>query len=293
MKVSRQIRICGSVRKLFLITLVASTALPLQAWAQQAVIEEIVVTAQKRTEKLQDVGISMSAFSSEDVKAFGFDDGLQVSEQVPNFNFDAAFGPSGPPQLSIRGISILDFSDSNESSVAMYFDEIYKGTVAGQNAQLFDIERIEVLRGPQGTLYGRNTPGGVVHFISKQPTEDFEAGASFQYGSFDQKIIEGFISGPLSDNFRARVAFKYNEDDGYQDNVFTGTDFAQTDIMAVRGIVEWDISDALTMTGKVYYSDSDSEYPGHGFFGTLDPVTGAPCSLARIEASECATRILS
>ena len=254
---------------------------------QGGILEEIVVTAQKRSENIQDVSISITAVSGDDIRRFGFEDAVQVAEQIPNFNVDGAFGPGGPPQLSIRGVTVLDFSDSNESSVSMYFDEIYKGTTAGQTTQLFDMERVEVLRGPQGTLYGRNTTGGVVHFISNQPTEEFDAGMSFQYGSFNQKIVEGHVSGALSDSFRARVAVKYNEDDGYQENVATGTDFAETKIFAIRGLIDWDVSENLMISGKVHYSDSNSTHPAYGFFGTLDPVTGERCSLERIENSEC------
>ena len=135
---------------------------------QGGILEEIVVTAQKRSENIQDVSISITAVSGDDIRRFGFEDAVQVAEQIPNFNVDGAFGPGGPPQLSIRGVTVLDFSDSNESSVSMYFDEIYKGTTAGQTTQLFDMERVEVLRGPQGTLYGRkhDRRRGAFHFQS-------------------------------------------------------------------------------------------------------------------------------
>ncbi len=258
--------------------------------AEEAGLEEVVVTAQKRTENLQDVPISITALTGRELDSFGYQSAVQIAAQVPNFHIDGAFGPNGPPQLSMRGVSILDFSDSNESSVAMYFDDIYKGSVAGQVAQLFDMERVEVLRGPQGTLYGRNTPGGLVHFISAQPTAQFTAGASLQLASFDQRIVEGFVSGPLADSDRvhARLAFKHNRDDGYQTNVATGTDFAQTDVTAVRGLLDWKLTDSITLSAKAFHSDSRGSHPGYGFYGTRDPATGSPCSLARIEASECA-----
>lgn len=255
--------------------------------AQDANLEEIVVTAQKRSENLQQVPISITALSGEALAAFGFENAAQISQQVPNFNVDGAFGPNGPPQLSMRGVSILDFSDSNESSVAMYVDEIYQGTVAGQTAQLFDLQRVEVLRGPQGTLYGRNTPGGLVQFISNPPTAQLEAGGSLQLGSFNQRIVEGFISGPLSDRVRARLAAKYNRDDGYQTNVVTGTDFGQTDVAAVRGLLEWEPGDSWKLSGKAFYSKSNGSHPGYGFYGQLDPLTGARCELSQIAASQC------
>ena len=255
---------------------------------QENVLEEVIVTAQKRVQNIQEVPISITVLTGNEIRRFGFENAVQIAEQVPNFSVDGAFGPSGPPQLSIRGVTVLDFSDANESSIAMYFDEIYMGTTSGQTSQLFDLQRMEVLRGPQGTLYGRNTTGGVVHFLSNQPTEEFEAGMSFQYGSFNQTIFEGHLSGPLSDNFRARVAVKYNKDDGYQTNLATGTDFAETDVFAIRGIFDWDANEDLMISAKVYFSDSKGTQPGYGFWGTLDPVSGERCSLARIENSECA-----
>ncbi|MEJ8567211.1 TonB-dependent receptor [Elongatibacter sediminis] len=275
-------------RRILALTLVALGAAAGGVNAQQEnLLEEVVVTAQKRAQNIQDVPIAITALTGKEIERFGFESAVQVAEQVPNFSVDGAFGPSGPPQLSIRGVSILDFSDANESSVAMYFDEIYKGTTSGQTSQLFDVERVEVLRGPQGTLYGRNTPGGLVHFISNRPTEEFEAGVSFQYGSFNQTIVEGMVSGPLSDNFRGRVAFKYNRDDGYQTNEALGSDFAETDVFAIRGSFEWDASDDLMVSAKVYYSDASGSHPGYGFYGTLDPVSGERCSLDRILSSEC------
>lgn len=275
----------SSTRALMIVCLCCATT---DVSAQEEnVLEEVNVTAQKRVQNIQEVPISITAITGEEIRRFNFESAMQIAEQVPNFSVDGAFGPSGPPQLSIRGVTILDFSDANESSVAMYFDEIYKGTTSGQTAQLFDIQRVEVLRGPQGTLYGRNTTGGVVHFLSNRPTEEFEAGMSLQYGSFNQTILEGRVSGPLSDNFRGRVAVKYNKDDGYQENVATGTDFAETDVFAIRGLFDWDVTEDLIVSGIVYYSDSNGTHPAYGFFGQLDPVTGVRCSFERIENSEC------
>jgi len=258
------------------------------AVAQDQGLEEVIVTAQKRAESLQNVPISITAMTGQQLAALGAENATQIAAQVPNLHIDGAFGPNGPPQLSLRGVSILDFSDANESSVAMYIDDIYKGTVSGQVAQLFDLERVEVLRGPQGTLYGRNTPGGVVHFISARPTEQPTGGASLQLGSFQQRIAEAFLSGPLSERLRGRIAMKYNRDDGYQTNWATGTRLAQTDVFAIRGLIDWQPSDSLTVSGKLFHSNSRGSHPGYGFYGTLDPITGAPCSTNRILDSQCA-----
>ncbi len=182
-------------------------------------IEEIIVTASKREESLQDVSVSVTAFSGDSIESLGFENGLDVSTQVPNFTFTSLLGPSGPPFLTIRGITSIDFSFINEPSVGTYIDEVYQGLNAAVTGQIFDLERIEVLRGPQGTLFGRNTTGGLIHFVSRKPTDEFNGYASVQIGQNSQVILEGAVGGPISDDVRGRIAFKSNTDDGYQKNL--------------------------------------------------------------------------
>ncbi|MFQ5488452.1 MAG: TonB-dependent receptor plug domain-containing protein, partial [Gammaproteobacteria bacterium] len=115
----------------------------------------------------------------------------------------------------LRGVGLNDFGDANENPVGAYFDEVYRGAMGGLHLQLFDMERVEVLRGPQGTLYGRNTTGGLVHFISKKPTEHWEGYGEVTGGSFDQVKFEGAVGGPITDNLLARVSIATNNDSGY------------------------------------------------------------------------------
>ena len=136
----------------------------------QGILEEILVTAQKREENLQDVPVSVTAFSGDAVGELGFENSTDVVAHVANLSFGLPVGEGNTPVFSLRGVGLNDFGDSNEEPVAMYIDGIYMGTQVGQTLQLFDLERVEVLRGPQGTLYGRNSTGGLLHFISKKPT---------------------------------------------------------------------------------------------------------------------------
>lgn len=253
-------------------------------WRKSSLMEEVTVTAQKREQNLQDVSLAITAFSGEAIKNLGFQSSVDVVAQAPN----TFFRPTGPTQIfSIRGVNLLDFGDANEPPIGFYRDEVYRGTVAGQSNQLFDLERVEVLRGPQGTLFGRNTTGGLIHFHSSKPTENFEGYAEVQFGSHDQIVTEGAVSGPLGEHVRGRLAFKYNEDDGWQENVFTGDDIASTDTFAARAQLEIDLSEEATLLLLFEGSEQDNIQQGYGHFGLQDPVTLAPCSLDRIRSSQC------
>src|SRR5690606_22642961 len=140
----------------------AATAIPLfmsplaglaqESSKARSPIEEIVVSATKRDEQLQDVAASVTAMPSESLQDMGFQSITQLTQQVPNFSVQGLFGPSGPPFLNIRGVSFVDYSDMNEASVGLYVDEIYQGAPGAAAGQLFDVQRMEILRGPQGTL---------------------------------------------------------------------------------------------------------------------------------------------
>ena len=161
----------------FRIALLSSALLTGMSQAQEGVFYEVIsVTAQKRTQNLQDVGVSVSAFSEEQIDALGWDNSLDVAAQTPGLVATSNTGDTGNIALfSIRGVSQLDFAEGQEAPIAVYQDEAYLSSPGASGTPAFDIQRIEVLRGPQGTLYGRNATGGLVHFISNKPTDDFEA----------------------------------------------------------------------------------------------------------------------
>ena len=273
------------LERAFLALFLLNSFLPANA---QGVLEEIVVTAQKREQNLQDVPVAITAISGDAFQQLGFQEPHDIFTQAPNVMYN---DEGTIPQFNVRGIQLFDFGDGNEPPVGFYVDEIYFGTMAGQTAGLFDLERVEILRGPQGTLYGRNTTGGLVHFISRKPSEQFEASASFQYGSYDQLIFEGGVGGPISDRVRARVAFKYHEDDGWQDNDFTGTDFAVTDSLAGRAMLDIDLTDNFNVLFNIHGGDIDNVTQGYGMMGLLDPVTFGPCSTDAARAGNCVNAV--
>lgn len=237
--------------------------------ASSAALEEVIVTAQKRDQNIQDVSIAVSAFDGESLSRMGITNTTEVFAVVPNATIQI---DTNAPTISVRGIHLNDFGDGNESPVSLYIDRVYQSTLATMNTGMFDVERVEVLRGPQGTLFGRNSTGGLLHLISHKPTEEFEATGSLQYGSYNERILEGTISGPWSDNVRGRLAGIYQKNDGWQENIVSGQDdYGSTDFLALRGMLDVDFSDNLNALFKVHYSDADNNHPQLNTLGGLDP----------------------
>ncbi|MDO3381598.1 TonB-dependent receptor [Gilvimarinus algae] len=255
-------------------------------------IEEVMVTAQKREESAQDVAIAISAFSGEDLENMGVEAGIEITQQVPNMNYFAIFGEASSPSLTLRGIGLSNFADTWEAPVGLYVDEVYRGNPSGSGMQLFDVQRVEVLRGPQGTLFGRNTSAGLVHHITNNPTESFEADASVQLGTYNQRIFEGAVSGPLTDSVRGRFAVKKNDSDGWQTNGVDGRDLGTTDTLGYRGKLSIDLSDRANLLLDVHGSEADQQTVGFVHMGYLDPAnTSSFCSPARIQNGECISSI--
>ncbi|WP_347332054.1 TonB-dependent receptor [Marinimicrobium locisalis] len=259
------------------------------AQSSQSVMEEVLVTAQKREQSLQDVSVAVTAFSGEAIEKMGFEEGLDITQQVPNMNFFAIFGEASSPSISLRGISLVNFSDSWESPVALYVDDVYRGNPAGSAIQLFDLKRVEVLRGPQGTLYGRNTTGGLVHYVSKKPTETFESSASVSYGSYAETIVEGMVSGPLADGLMARAAVKRTHNEGWQTNWVDGEKLNDTDSYGYRLQVLRDYEDDGSWLLNVHGGRADQQSVGFAHMGYLESAdeSAATCSIDRIQSGLC------
>ncbi|MCR8924348.1 TonB-dependent receptor [Dasania sp. GY-MA-18] len=225
---------------------------------QAAVLEEVMVTAQKRAQSVNHIGVSASALSGDGLKALGIEQSSDLGAMTPGLvTVNATSG--GTPIFAIRGIGLDDFNANNTSGVGVYTDEVFASSPAYLNGQLFDIERVEVLKGPQGTLYGKNTTGGAINFISNKPSDEFEASIEAGYGSHETVELTGVISGPISDSVRGRLAANYvKAGEGWQEDEATGKEYGKTDKLALRGQLAFDISgngDALLRT---YYSEDNS-----------------------------------
>ena len=163
------------------------------------VLEEVVVTAQKREQSVQDVGIAVTTLTGKDIRELGYTSALDVSRQTPGLEVASAYGPGSSAQVVIRGIGQNDFGEGHESPVTPYIDEFYLVSVPAVDFSMFDLERVEVLRGPQGTLFGRNSTGGLMHYVTSKPTRETSGFISLGGGEFDEIKAEGAISGSLSD----------------------------------------------------------------------------------------------
>ena len=264
-------------------TLIAiSTALafatPLAVQAQ-SVLEVISVTASKKSQSIQSSNVAVTAFSGDALRELNMTDSTDVASQTPGLNIGTPVGEGNNPSISLRGVGLNDFNDNNEGPIAVYRDEIYQSAMPGLTFQLFDLERVEVLRGPQGTLYGRNATGGLVHFISKKPTKEVEGFASLTLAQYNQIKTEGAISGALSDTVQARLSLATNNHDGYVKNRI-GKDANEADNKAARLQVNFDLSDNLTALVNIHAADSETIAPqyqhqvtsgeGVDFFGYAD-----------------------
>jgi len=251
-----------------------------------AALDEIVVTAQRRAENAMEVPVSVSAVSGADLAKMGINSADQMATLVPGLSYSN----TGPiPVFGIRGVTLNDYGASNESPIALYVDDVYFASPSSASSQLFDVSRVEVLRGPQGTLFGRNATGGLVQIISNKPTQDFDAETSLQYGSYNQVIAQGAVGGPITDRLRVRAAFMYDRDDGWQYNEITHTRQAKTNEWAARLIADYDITDSLMSELNLHGGNQDNITPGYYNRGELNATTGAPCTTGQILSNACAS----
>lgn len=250
-------------------------------------IDEILVTAARREQSLQEIGQSISAFSGDELRRRGVDDIEGLVRQIPNFSMGSPAGEGTTPALSIRGVGVNTFSDNLEGTVAFYIDDIYYASLPGQAAKLFDLERVEVLRGPQGTLYGRNATAGLVHFITRPPTSEPEGYVDVGYGRFDQVRLEAAVGGPLSDGVSGRLSVFHDRDSGYMRDRVTGARVASKDITAVRGQLGFQLGDDLDVLLRAQGSRTRNISVLEYHRGLLDPTDFSPCSIDRVRAREC------
>lgn len=248
-------------------------ALGAPAAAQVLTDDVVIVTAQKKEENIQEIGLSVTAFSGDAAREFGFENSTNIVAQVPGLNVGTPVGEGNNPSFTLRGVGLNDFNDNNEGPIAVYVDEVYQAALPGLTFQLFDTERVEVLRGPQGTLYGRNATGGLIHFISRRPTEEFEGFFDVAGGRYATVNIEAAISGPLAKGVRARLSAAYNRRDGYVENRL-GKDANEADDISLRGQIEFDVGDSGLLNLKGFYSRADTNAPQYQHEATLG-ATGA------------------
>ncbi len=221
---------------------------------QSRMLEEVVVTATKRAVSIQDVSVSVSAFNAADLARAGIEDISRLEHLVPGMRY----GQSGDEvRLAIRGTRTNNVGTEAEQVIGIFEDGVYVPTTTQALGSYVDLARIEVLRGPQGTLYGRNTFGGTVNIHTNAP--DFEEVSSYisgLYGDYDRTKLEGAVNVPLSDTFAVRVAGMVDKHDGYIENSFPGVDdLRDRDLSYLRATARWAPSDAMDITLRIAYMD--------------------------------------
>jgi iron complex outermembrane receptor protein len=224
-------------------------------------LEETVVTAQKRTESMQDVPVSVSAFGGNELESQNWVRAADVAAQVPNMQVSSPFGDV-QPLFAIRGVSMISYNPSQSSPIGVYADETYIGATYLHGLSMFDLERLEVLRGPQGTLFGKNTTGGAINLISRSPVIDDGMSGYIKLGAgdYESRTADGAIEGTLIDGvLAARLAATYKEDDGVWENDI-GPDMSQTKLNAVRLSLNFQPTEQLNALLKVTSGESDPRH---------------------------------
>lgn len=252
-------------------------------------IGDIVVTAQRREQNLQDVPVAVTAFSGDAIADLGIQSSSDIAGVVPNLEIGLPGGEGNQPLIYIRGVGLADTNSNNAGPNGVYVDEVYVSSPGAQTFQLFDLERVEVLKGPQGTLYGRNATGGAINFITAKPSRDFQAQASLSYGSFDTISGEAAVGGPISDSVRFRLSGTGAHSSGYIDNLLTGRRENGQGSFALRGQLALDVADNFDALLSVHGGKVDVRSPQYRSLGILDPATGftTPCAEDAILANQC------
>jgi iron complex outermembrane receptor protein len=247
--------------------------------AVAAELEEIVVTAQKRAEDIQTVGIAISAFSASDMKELGANSLRDLPQFTPNVALFDEYG-TGQPTWVIRGVGLTDFNANNTPTAAIYVDDVYMTSNVMGGVGLFDLQQVEVLKGPQGALYGRNTSGGAIRVVSNKPSTDAVSGyASLTYGSWEAAIAEGAVNVPVGDSAAFRVAGQLNKSgDGWQTSLVDGEKHGKQDKWAARAEFLANLTDSTELLLNVHGAADTSETPLGRGIGLYDPATGGFCS---------------
>lgn len=220
--------------------------------------DEIVVTARRTEERLETVPVSVSAFSERTLERIQATDTTGLQGAVPNLNIVQGRGSSNSTNIYIRGIGQPDALQTFDPAVGVYVDDVYFSRIRGTQLDLLDLERVEVLRGPQGTLYGKNTIGGALKVVTRKPGQQFRGGVSAAYGSFDQFEIKASASGPVSDTLAAGFAVMHARRDGYVKDRVLDRDYNDKDTIAARGALAFTPSSDFRVDVAIDYSRDDA-----------------------------------
>ncbi len=215
--------------------------------AAQAQLEEVIVTATRRAESMQDVAISILSTDGESIKDMGITRGQEFAADIPAVTISQS--PIGN-FIFIRGIGTAGVNQGLEQSTSIFHDGVYMGRHQLSRSPFMDLERVEVLRGPQAIMFGKNTIGGAIHLITAKPTAELEGQVSALYGNYGEQELSGVLSGPITDTLSGRLSVRGYQMDGYLDNIMSGKDGPERDDTTIRAQLAWTPTDALTINAK-------------------------------------------
>ena len=252
--------------------------LPIASGAQESgggALEEVIVTAQKRAQNLQDIPIAVSAFSTADIERRNVSNIAQLADFTPNVIFDTTTSISGLSSgaaVFIRGIGQIDFGLTTDPGVGTYVDGVYMSRSVGGVLDTLDIERIEILRGPQGTLFGRNTMGGALNITSQRPGREFGGLAELTLGDYDRIDVRAAVDLPLGDTLGLRLAASSKQRDGYVDRLLVGDVLGDENRQSFRAALLWTPGDRFEVYATADYAQIDEASAG----SVLAGITQAP-----------------
>ncbi len=249
----------------------------------------IVVTAQRREESIQDVPIAIAAISGDSLSSGEITTLADVARGVPGLQFGSVFQSSNPT-IFLRGVGVNDYNPASSGAVGVSIDDVFLNSSVGQVFNVYDVERIEVLKGPQGTLFGRNTTGGVINVYTREPTFEPSGDVSLTYGSFDQTFADAAVGGPLVDGLlAARASITYHKRDGWARNLVDGSRVNDIDALGGRLQFLLEPADNLAINLKLEAGRSNASAIRGKSGGVFNVAEGRPCTGTEILAiSGCA-----
>jgi len=228
-------------------------------FAENLVLEEITVTAQKRSQTANELPMAIQAFSGDVLRDNGVTTASDLVQITPGLTY--AKSPTNTPIFTMRGIGFNTTNLSSTATVGLYVDEVAYAYPYMANGALFDMERVEVLKGPQGTLFGRNTTGGLINFITNKPSQELEASVAVEIGNYDTYSLEGHLNVPLTGRMAFRLSARGDKrNEGYQDSISRNDTNGKRDTTALSRIFDWEATDTFrfTLSGSYWEDQSDS-----------------------------------
>jgi len=251
--------------------------------AGASTVETIVVTAQRREESANSVGMAIQAFRGEQIKELHVTDVKDLSSIAPSFSVSQSY--QGIPTYTLRGIGFNTINMSATSTVGTYTDEVAYAYPIMNTGPIYDLDRVEVLKGPQGTLYGRNTTAGLIDFVTRKPTQAFESQASVDIGNYKTLNFEGVVSGPLGDKAQGRLAFrKETSDEGWQVSNTRGERLGKVDRLGIRGALAFQPTEKLSIDASLAYWQDKSDPLAAQAIAFNPATTGSPFNVAGLAA---------